>query len=118
MSRFDATWYQTQSFRYFALGALVSAASALPLVYLHTLFSCLVIPLGYLTGFIVGDVVSQVGFDRPFYPPTRHREPREERVIHWSDWLLHAFAILSMLLTLFAMGQFADYARGEDVWKW
>ena len=118
MSRFDTTWYGNQSFRYFALGALVSATVAFPLVYLHTLFSCLVIPLGYLVGFVVSDIVSQVAFDRPFHPPTKHSASNEERVIRWSDWLLHAFAILCMLLTLFAMGHFADFARGEDVWKW
>jgi len=62
--------------------------------------------------------VSQVIFGRPFHPPKKHSTPEEDRVVGWTDWLLHAVAILGMLLALFAMGDFADYVRGEDVWRW
>jgi hypothetical protein len=118
VSRFEATWYQNRSFRWFAQGALFAAIGAFPLVYLHSLFSCLVIPLGYLVGFVASDVTSQLIFGRPFHPPTKHGAPEADRASRWSDWLLHAVAILGMLLALFAMGNFADYVRGEDVWKW
>lgn len=118
MSRFDATWYRKRSIGRFVLGSLFSAASAFFLVYVHTLFACLVIPLAYLAGFATCDVVSQIGFGRPFNPPSKFGTPEEDRVVRWSDWILHAITILSTILALFAMGNFADSVRGENVWKW
>ena len=118
MSRFDATWYKKRSIGWFALGSLFSAFSAFFLVYVHTLFACLVIPIAYVIGFVVCDVVSQIGFGRPFNPPSKFSSPDENRVVSWSDWGLHAIAILITIFALFAMGNFADSVRGENVWKW
>ena len=118
VSRFDTTWYKQRSIGRFALGSLLSAASAFLLVYVHTLFACLVMPLAYLAGFVACDVVSQIGFGRPFNPPSKFGTSEEDRVVRWSDWILHGITILLTILALFAMGNFADGVRGEDVWKW
>jgi hypothetical protein len=118
VSRFDATWYRQRSVGGFAFGSLLSAAFAFFLVYVHTLFACLVIPLAYSAGFVACDVVSQIGFGRPFHPPSKFGTPEEDRVVGWSDWIFHAITILVTILALFAMGNFADSVRGENVWKW
>ena len=118
MSRFDPTWYEHRSVGWLALGALLAAASAFPLVRVHTLFSCLVIPLAYLVGFAACDAISQIGFGRPFHPPRKHGPPEEDRLVGWTDWVLHAIAISITILALFAMGSYSDGVRGEDVWKW
>ena len=118
MRRFDTTEYSRRFNWRLALGSTLSAASAFGLVYVHTLFSLLVVPLAYLLAFVACDVVSQLGFGQPFNPPSRFHTPRESRAVRGSDWIFQLTAIVIAIGALLAMGNFADSIRNEDVWKW
>ncbi len=118
MRRFDTTEYNLQFNRRLALGSMLSAACAFGLVYVHTLFSLLVVPAAYLLAFVVCDVISQLGLGRPFNPPSKFDTPSESRAVRGSDWIFQVIAIVITIGALFEMGNFADSIRGEDVWKW
>ena len=118
MHRFDTTEYNRRFNWQLALGSIMSAASAFALVYVHTLFSLLVVPLAYLIACVACDIVSQLGLGRPFHPPSKFDTPTESRDVTVSDWIFQMIAILITLGVLFAMGNLADSIRCEDVWKW
>jgi hypothetical protein len=118
MRRFDTTEYGRRFNRCLALGSMLSAASAFGLIYVHTLFSLLVMPLAYLLAYAACDVISQLGLGRPFNPPSKFDTPRESRDVRASDWMFQLIAIAITIGALFAMGNFADSVRGEDVWRW
>ncbi|MBW2293398.1 MAG: hypothetical protein JRG94_13960 [Deltaproteobacteria bacterium] len=98
--------------------SMLSAASAFGLVYVHTLFSLLVMPLAYLLAYAACDVISQLGLGRQFNPPSKFHTLRESRNVDRSDFVFQLIAIVISIGLLFAMGNFADSVRGEDVWKW
>ena len=118
MRRFDTTEYSRRFNRHLALGSIMLAASAFALVYVHTLFSILVVPLRYLVASVACDVVSQIFLGRPFYPPSKFDTPSESRDVSGSDWAFQMVAIVITIGMLFVMGNFADSIRNEDVWKW
>ncbi len=118
MRRFDTTEYSRRLNWQIALGSMMLAASAFALVYVHTLFSLLVVPLAYLVAVVACDVVSQFGLGRPFRPPSKFDTPSESRDVSGIDWIFQVVAIVITIGVLFAMGNFADSIRSEDVWKW
>ena len=118
MRRFDTTEYSRRFNWCLALGSMLSAASAFVLVYVHTLFSLLVVPSAYVLAFVACDVVSQLGLGWPFNPPSKFDTPRESRDVRGSDWTFQLIAIAITIGALFAMGNYADSIRSEDVWKW
>ena len=118
MRRFDTTEYRRSSNWYIAFGSVLSAASAFGLVYVHTLFSLLVVPFAYSLASVVCDVISQLGMGRPFKPPSKFDTPVEARDVRMSDWIFQGIAIVITIGALFGMGNLADNIRGEDVWKW
>ena len=118
MRRFDTSEYRRRFNWLLALGSMLSAAASFGLVYVHTLFSLLVVPLAYLLAFVACDVVSQLALGQPFKPPSRFDTPRESRDVRGSDWIFQLVAIAITIGALLAMGNFSDSVRGEDVWKW
>ena len=118
MPQLDTTEYHRPLNRRIAIGSMLSAGSAFGLVYIHTFFSVLVLPLAYVLAFVACDLASQLGLGRPFNPPSKFDTPREGQDVRGSDWIFQLIAIVITIGVLFAMGNFADSIRCEDVWKW
>ena len=115
MHRFDTTEYNRRFNWQLALGSIMLAASAFALVYVHTLFSLLVVPLAYLIACVACDIVSQLGLGRPFHPPSKFDTPTVTEFREVKDIINRIFDTPKYKDLTLAEGEEADRILDEDV---
>ncbi len=84
------------------------------LVKLHTLGTLAALPFTILLSYRVFDWLSRRLFDKPFIPPSKYGN---NQTVGVSDFVLLVPWVFTFIYLLFMIGRYADWVRGESVWR-